>query len=370
MTGADGFVGLHVVRELVEQGHEVRGTHRRPASSATLRALGAEPVTADVLEPESLRDAFGGVEAVVHCAGAVGAPPVGPAWEANASGPSNVVHAAAEVGAPRVVVTSSVLALGFAPPGRAGDERHSVEPRAPLAYPRSKRAGELGALRAGAQRGVDVVVLNPGYVLGPPVDRDGSPGSSAVVGQYLRGRLPAVIGGRTNVVDVRDVAAAHVLAVSRGRPGERYVIGGHDIAWAELIERVAELSGVRQPVLVLPPAVATAARAGERVGLAGPMPAETLTAMGSDTRFSSRKAEAELGYRARPLDETLLDTISWFRARIAAGAFNGGESSMARASALVRRAERVGALGPVRVAERRLGRRLVVGAAPVNGVRS
>ena len=341
----------------------MRATHRRDASAARLRALGAEPVRAEVLDVDSLRAAFQGCATVIHCAGSVGAPPAGRAWEANAAGPANAVEAAAACGARRVVVTSSVLALGFGPRGRPGDEQTSVEPPGALRYAASKREGERRALAAGARAGVDVVVVNPGYVIGPPAEADGAPGSSQIVGQYLRGRLPAVIGGQTNIVDVGDVADGHLRAAERGRAGERYVIGGHDIAWAELIERIAELSRVRHPVLVLPPAVATAARAGERVGLRAPMPAETLTSMGGNTRFSSRKAESELGYRARPLDDTLRDTIAWFETRIEAGAFDDGASSLARFASWVRRADVVGALAPVRAAERMLGRPFVAGGA-------
>ncbi len=96
-------------------------------------------------------------------------------------------------------------------------------------------------------------MVNPSYVFGAPVDRS-QPGetSTRMIGNYLRGRLPAVVDAQTNVVDVRDVAKGHLLAAERGRPGERYVLGGHDVGWVELLERVAELSGVHHPLLVLP----------------------------------------------------------------------------------------------------------------------
>ena len=360
VTGADGFVGGHVVRLLAERGYTVRGTHRgRGRGERRIAALGGEPVVADVLDRSALDAAVSGSKIVIHCAGAVGSPPTGRAWEANVAGPARAVEAAAAAGAERVVVTSSVLALGFAPPGRTGDEEDRVEAPVPLSYPDSKREGERAALDAGRRLGVEVVVVNPGYVLGPPVHREGPGGSSLVVCQYMRGRLPAVMDGQTNLVDVRDVAEGHVLAAERGRPGERYVLGGQDIAWAELFERIAEVSGVRHPVLVLPPRLATAARAGERAKLPMPMAAETLTTMGANTRFSSRKAERELGYRPRPFDEMLRDTVDWCAERIAAGDFNEEPSAMARMAKLVQRADRAGALAPLRRAERRYTRRFV-----------
>jgi dihydroflavonol-4-reductase len=346
---------------MVERGDRVRGTHRGSGADR-LRELGAEAVQADVLDRDALDAAVRGTSLVVHCAGAVGSPPAGRAWEANTSGPARVVEAAARAGIERVVVTSSVLALGFAPPGRTGDEEDRVASRVRLVYPESKREGDRGALEAGRRLGVEVVVVHPGYVLGPPVRREDSGGSSRVVCQYLRGRLPAVMGGDTNLVDVRDVAEGHVLAAERGRPGERYVLGGHDIPWADLIERLAELSGVRHPVFVLPPAFATAARAGERARIPTPMPAETLTLMGGNTRFSSRKAERDLGYRARPLDETLRDTVDWCTERMHAGLDGSESSALSRASELIQRAGAAGALDPVHAAERRFGRRFLTGS--------
>ena len=115
------------------------------------------------------------------------------------------------------------------------------------------------------------MIVNPSYVFGVPVDRT-APGetSTRMIGNYLRGRLPAVVDGETNAVDVRDVAKGHLLAAERGGPGERYVLGGHDLRWVELFERVAELSGVRHPLMVLPPEAAALARAAEAAGLPEP----------------------------------------------------------------------------------------------------
>ena len=120
-----------------------------------------------------------------------------------------------------------------------------------------------------------------------------------MIGNYLRGRLPAVVDGETNVVDVRDVAEGHLLAAARGAPGERYVLGGHDLRWVELIERVARLSGVHHPLLVLPPEAGALARRAEELGLASPMAGEGLLLMAQNWRYSSAKARRELGYRAR-----------------------------------------------------------------------
>jgi dihydroflavonol-4-reductase len=181
-----------------------------------------------------------------------------------------------------------------------------------------------------------------------------------MIGNYLRGRVPAVIDGATNAVDVLDVAKGHLLAGERGGPGERYVLGGHDVRWVALLERVAELSGVHHPVAVLPPQTAAVARAAESLGVPGLVRAEGLELMAQSWRYSSRKARGELGYRPRSLDRTLRDTIDWYLELIADGGLGSPPSPLSLASAGMRLANRTGLLGGVQAAERWAGRRLII----------
>jgi dihydroflavonol-4-reductase len=209
---------------------------------------------------------------------------------------------------------------------------------------------------------LEVVVVNPSYVFGVPVDRS-QPGetSTRMIGNYLRGRLPAIIDGQTNVVDVRDVARGHLLAAERGKPGERYVLGGHDLSWVDLLERVAELSGVGYPLLVLPTESAEVARAMEALGLPLLMSAEGFALMAQNWRYSSRKARRQLRYRTRRLEDTLTDTIAWYRELIDSGRLGRRQSPMSLAALGVRMADRTRLLGGLRLAERWVGRRLVAG---------
>ena len=361
VTGATGFIGAHVAR-LASESTQVRVTYRDDARLTRLGGVEAEPVRADVLDRNALRRAFRGCETVFHCAGYVGSHPAERVWQLNALSPRVAVEAAAAEGVRRVVITSSVAGIGPAPPGTTGTEDdHYRGGGLGLAYPDAKHEGEAEALAAGARHGVEVVIVNPSYVFGVPVD-DTVPGetSTRMIGNYLRGRLPAIVDGETNVVDVRDVANGHVRAAERGGPGERYVLGGHDTSWVELFERVAELSDVRHPLLVLPREAGRLARAAEAAGLPSPISAEGLVLMAQNWRYSSAKARRELGYRARALDRTLSDTIDWYKALIESGALGGGPpSALSVAAAGMRAADRTGALGPLRVAERYLGRRLV-----------
>ena len=320
-----------------------------------------EPVRADVLDRAALRRAFRGCEVVFHCAGYVGSRPAERVWRVNALSPRIAVEAAAAEDVRRLVLTSSVAGIGPALQGEVGTEDDVYRGAGlGLAYPDAKHEGEAEALAAGVRHGVEVVIVNPSYVFGPPVHRR-APGetSTRMIGNYLRGRLPAVVDGDTNVVDVRDVAKGHLSAAERGRPGERYVLGGHGLSWVELFERVAELSGVRRALLVLPREAGRFARAAEAAGLPGLVSAEGIALMGQNWRYSSAKARRELGYRARPLDRTLSDTIDWYRELIDGGTLGGAPSPLSLAAAGLRVAERAGAVGALRVAERWLGRRLV-----------
>ena len=365
LTGSTGFVGGHVARLLVEQGHDLRVTYRDGRRLERLADVDVEAVKADVLDRAAMRRAAKDVDVLFHCAGVVGARPAERVWEVNAVAPRVAVEAAAAGGVGRVVLTSSVAGIGPAAPGEVGDERDVYRSgELGLTYVDAKHEGEAEALAAGARLGVEVVIVNPSYILGPPLDRS-QPGetSTRTVGNYLRGRLPAVVDGHTNIVDVRDVAKGHLLAAERGRPGERYVLGGHNRSWVEVIDRVAELSDVRHPLLVIPPELAGAARAAESLGLPSLISAEGIVLMAQNWRYSSAKARRELGYRARPLDTTLQATIDWCLELIERGAFHrSAVSPLSLASAGMRAAARLGLVDVLRTAEHRVGRRLVAGA--------
>src|SRR5919199_2863638 len=316
VTGATGFVGAHVARLAAERGDRTRVTFRDEGRLGRLATLDVEPVRADVLDRAALRRAVRGCELVFHTAGYVGSRPVERVWEMNALAPRLVVEAAAAEGVRRVVHTSSVAAVGRAPQGKPCDEATVYRSgEFGLAYGDAKHEGEAEALAAGARLGVEVVVVNPAYVLGVPVDRD-QPGetSTRVVGNFLLGKLPAVVDGATNVVDVEDVAAGHLLAADKGKPGQRYILGGYNLTWVELIDRLAA---------------------------------------------TSRKAKRELGYRTRSLEKTIRPTVDWYAELIERGLVRQrGRSAMSVAAGGMRVAERAGVFAGLRAAEGYLGRRL------------
>ena len=342
----------------------MRVTYRDEGRLARLRGLEVEAVRADVLDRGALRRAFRGCELVFHAAGYVASRPVDRVWALNALAPRVAVEAAAAEDVRRVVLTSSVAGLGPVAPGAVGDEDQPFRGGGlGLTYVDAKHEGEAEAMAAGARLGVQVVVVNPSYVFGVPVDRS-QPGetSTRMIGSYLLGRLPAVVDGETNVVDVQDVAAGHLAAAERGRPGERYILGGHDVRWVDLLERVARLARVRHPLVVLPPEAAEVARLAERLRVPSPIAPEGIVLMAQNWRYTSRKARRELGYRPRRLDDTLRETIGWYRELIERGVLYGGRpSALSLAAVGVRVAGRAGLLRGLRAAEPLVGRRLVAG---------
>lgn len=364
VTGGTGFLGAHVVRALCERGDDVRIACRTPDRLNATAGFQARPVQADIGDYTALRRAFRGVDVVFHAAGFVGSRPTDVAWRVNAEGPLLAVEAAAAEGCRRVVVTSSISAIGV-PSGETPADEGTAYPEEwmGLTYPDSKHAGERVALEAGARHGIEVVVVNPGYVLGVPVDRARPCEISArTVGNYLRGRLPAVIGAPMNFVDVEDVAVGHVQAAEHGRAGRRYILGGHNTTWPALIDRVAELSGVHHPVVVLPTEIAHMAQVSDAVGLRGPVAAEGFQLMAQDWRFSSEKARRELGYRTRPLDETLRATIDWYTELVERGVFEGiGRSGLSTWAQGTQALSKLGLLKPLTVGQKLTDRRVIVG---------
>jgi dihydroflavonol-4-reductase len=372
VTGATGFVGARLAARLAAEGSGARGpvrvTFRDRARLEALAGVDIEPVGADVLDRRSFRRALEGCEILFHTAGMVASQPAREVWRVNAAAPRIAVESAADAGVRRVVLTSSVAAIGPAPAGRAADERARYpEGGTRLTYADAKREGEVAALETAERLGIELVVVNPSYILGAPVNRS-LPGetSTRIVGNYLRGRLPAIVDSYTNIVDVEDVAEGHVLAARSGRPGERYILGGQNLRWSEVMERVAKLAGQRHPLLVLPPEIAHGAELMKRARLPGRnnllgLPLEGIRLMAPDWRYSSAKARRELGYAPRSVTETLKRTVDWYLELIADGRLDDSRrSSFDAMTRGVRMADRVGLLAPLRGVGWVAGRRTVL----------
>jgi dihydroflavonol-4-reductase len=306
VTGATGFLGRHLVRRLVAEGAEVRALVRPATDAAPVEALGARIARGDVLDPTAVAAAAAGVDRVFHLAGLV-------AYEdrdlprlrrANVES-VRVVSEALPEGA-RLVHVSSVAAVGpAARPERPADETNAFPAFAErLPYPATKRAGEIVALAAAAV-GRDVVVANPGFVLGPG---DVNRASTFVVARYLQGTLRAHLRGGLSLVHVGDVAEGLVSAAERGRSGERYILANRNgnLSFEQFFRRIGEVTGVRRRTIGVSPGVALAAAQLLRWPV---KPGEVRTSA-NWWFFDPAKAERELGFMNRPLDETIAETAA------------------------------------------------------------
>ena len=315
VTGGAGHIGGALVRALLARGRSVRAVihHDRRA----LEGLDVETVSGDVLDPASLRRAFSGADVVYHSAGHVSIQmDEGPLLEAvNVRGTGNVVEACLDCGVHRLVHFSSIHALDLGHCDASVDEASaSVRVSSRLPYDRSKAAGEQ-EVRAGIQRGLDAVILNPTAVIGPLDYRPSHIGQVLLALAY--GKLPALVEGGFDWVDVRDVAEGAVLAEQHGSAGARYILSGHWASVRDLAQAVTAVTGVRTPRLVCPMAVA---RIGAPIStmfarLAGKRPLFTRAALyvlSEHSQISHTHATQELGYRPRPFEDTLRDTFQWF----------------------------------------------------------
>lgn len=314
VTGGTGFLGSAIARALCERGDDVRVTVVPGESAELLADLDVDVHVADVLDRRAVRRAVKGAARVFHAAGINSLRrPAAEVFRCNVDGTRNVLEEARAAGVGRVVHTSSIGAIGPAVRGSTADEDHVFRAgHLRIPYLSSKREAENVCLREVAH-GLDVVIVNPGYVMGRG---DTHRSSTELVRRFLRRELPFYLDGALNVVDVLDVARGHVLADERGETGERYILGGRNFTLDRLFADLGRLSDVEPPALKLPlQAALPMARAASLVpGRPVVTPAEVI-ALSQWWTYRSTKAKRELDWSARPHEETLEETIAWYRER-------------------------------------------------------
>jgi dihydroflavonol-4-reductase len=321
VTGATGFVGAAVARRLIAAGHSVRVLVREGSDRRNLRGLPVTPVTADLTDLQSLERAVAGCTGLFHVAAdyrmwvrdrAARAA----MYRTNVDGTRALLLAAASAGVTRMVYTSSVATLGIRADGVPADE----ETPATLAdmigdYKRSKFLAE-DAVRAVAEGGGPVVIVNPSAPVGPG-DVKPTPTGRMIV-DALTGRMPAYVDTGLNIVHVDDVAEGHLLAFDRGVVGRRYILGGTNMTLREILTALAALAGRHPPRIRLPHGVvlpaAVVAEWWARVTKGTPrMSVAEVKLARKRMFFTIARAEHELGYRARPAESAFRDAAEWFR---------------------------------------------------------
>jgi dihydroflavonol-4-reductase len=309
VTGATGFVGRHLLPLLRERGDEVRALVRREADERRLREEGMDVVRGHICDVDAVRRAARGRELVFNAAGVVAHErrDVPRLRAANVDGVATLLGALERDA--RLVHVASLSTIGPAPsPDRpAHEEQPFPDEAGRLPYVASKRAGERLVIAA-VERGLDAVVANPGFLLGPG---DVYGVSTWPVHRYLQGTLRIHTAGGLSVADARDVAAGLVALAERGRPGERYILTSAEgnFAWPDFFARLAAVTGARRRMIGLPPALA---RAGSHV-IRWPVKPGELRLATFWWFATPAKAERELGYTSRPVDETLAATAAQYR---------------------------------------------------------
>ncbi len=313
VTGASGFLGWHVARLLQERGYRVRALVR-PGSRVT--DLDLEIASGDLRDAASLERAVAGCRLVFHVAAdyRLWAKHPGELYRSNVDGTRNLLQAAKSAGVERVVYTSTVGCIGI-PHGGVGTEDTPVS-LADMAgdYTRSKFMAEQVALEF-ARGGLPVVIVNPTAPIG---DHDVKPTPTGkIVLDFLNGDMPAFIDTGLNVVDVRDTAEGHLLAADRGRAGERYILGSENLTLAQILEKLATITGRKAPTVRLPYAVAYCAGACSTAWarISGKPPRVPLNGVRMARKkmwVTHEKAARELGFQPGPADVALRRAVEWF----------------------------------------------------------
>jgi dihydroflavonol-4-reductase len=315
LTGATGFLGSHVARALVAAGADLRLLTRKTSPTANLNGVPGERVVGDLRDVNSYRTALSGCDCVFHVAAdyRLWARDPQEMYRSNVDGTRALLEAAQQAGIKRVVYTSSVATMGFTGTGGEADENSPVSLDDMIGhYKRSKFMAEQIALKSPI-----TVVVNPTTPIGE-YDIKPTP-TGRIVLDFLRRKFPAYVDTGLNLVDATVCANGHLLALEKGRPGERYILGGENLTLKQILDKLSAISGIPAPTVRVPHAVAMVAAVGDTF-VTGYIrrrePRATIDAvrMGRKKMFvTSAKAERELGFTVVSVQDALRRAVEWFR---------------------------------------------------------
>ena len=320
LTGATGFVGHHVAKVLAAGGAEIRLLVRKTSKLANLEGIPGDVVVGNLADADSLKPALAGCNAIVHVAADYRLWVRDPhsMYRANVDGTRELLRLAREARIPRVVYTSSVATMHFRSDGLVINEDTPVSLADMVGhYKRSKFLAEQEAIKA-AQQGQQVIILNPTTPIG---SNDAKPTpTGGIFVDFLNRKFPAYVDTGLNLVDVAEVARAHVIALTKGKPGRRYILGGENLSLKQILDKMSAITGIPSPTTKIPFVVAATYAFFEEwiTGrIRGREPRATLeeVRMGRKKMFaSSARAQAELGFRILPVYPAMRAAIEWFRA--------------------------------------------------------
>ncbi len=318
VTGAAGHLGNVLIRELLKRGEKIRALILPGEDIVSLQGLEIEKIEGNVLDSNSLRKAFRGVDTVFHCAGIISIIPgqQKQLFQVNVLGTRNVVNICMEEKVKRLVYISSIHALSEPEKGVVITEERSFDPENVLGdYSRTKALGSLEVLK-GVENGLDAVIVCPSGIIGPYDYRLSEMGNLIV--SYTNRKLKAYIEGAYDFVDVRDVVQGIILANEKGKKGECYILSGQQISVINILKYLEEISGIKAPSLKVPYQIAKMfgffnayyCRMFKTKPLFTPYSIDVLV---SNSVFSNQKAKENLGYNPRSIYESISDSLKWFK---------------------------------------------------------
>lgn len=319
LTGATGFLGSHVALALADQGAALRLLVRANSNTKNIDELKADRVIGDLRDPASLEKGIAGCDVVFHVAADYRLWVRDPdeMYRSNVQGTRAILEAARKNKVRRVVYTSSVATMGFTSNGQPANENSPVSLDNMIGpYKRSKFLAEQVAIEA-ARAGQDIVIVNPTTPIG---ERDIKPTPTGrIVVDFLKRKFPAYVDTGLNLVDATECARGHILALERGKSGERYILGGENLTLKQILDKLGAITGLPSPSIRVPYVLALATGVVDEVitgRIRGKEPRATIDAvrMGRKKMFvTSSKAERELGWKSLPVDQALRRAVEWFR---------------------------------------------------------
>ena len=319
VTGATGFIGAALVRQLINQGDSVRVISRPHSDQRNLEGLRIEVAYGDLQDMASLQEALIGCRRLYHVAAhySLWAPDPGLFYRVNVSGTKNLMQAAWKAGVERIVYTSTVGALGIPPDGQPGNEETPVSLSDMVGdYKQSKYLAEQVVIDL-ARQGLPVVIVNPSTPVGP-WDIKPTPTGQMIL-DFLKGRMWAYLDTGMNLIDVEDVARGHILAMEKGKTGQKYILGHRNMTLREIFEKLGEISGIKPPTIKAPyPLVLSLAHLSQWVSdwITKRPPRIPLTGVKMARKymyFTSSKAVRDLGLPQSPIEGALEKAVRWFR---------------------------------------------------------
>jgi dihydroflavonol-4-reductase len=318
VTGATGFIGGAVVRALVRRGIDVRVLARAGADLQNLQGLTVERVEGDLRDQASLRKSLAGCRQLYHVAAHYALWAKNPAifYDINVTGTKTLLEAARDAGTERIVYCSTIGAIGLPPGGGLGTEETPVSLEQMAGhYKRSKYLAEQEVFTL-AKAGLPVVIVNPSAPVGAS-DVKPTPTGQVIV-DFMKGRMPAYIETGMNIVDVDDVAAGHLLAMEKGRIGERYILGNANLMLREVFEILSRLTGINAPSIKLPrlailPLAYLNLWMANMTGHPPRIPLEGVKMAKYNMHYDCSKAIRELGFPQTPPEVALEKAVRWFR---------------------------------------------------------